>query len=521
MAFSNWPSIVLGAVVLFWVKKSLSKKRPPLPPGPSGDPIIGNIRSMPSDDQDLFFYELGKKFGTSSFYYLAKVFTGNTGSVSYLNVLGQPFIVLNSVESAVELLDKRGVNYSGRPRFPLTEVQALVFLNYGDDFRVHRKMLQKYYAKDKILPHRQTLVREARLLVQNLASKPGNRDMILLRFSTAMIIAVSYGHQITADDDPYLKVADDVCRLAVPTITPPEGSVVDILPWLQYFPSWFPGTYHVNRAKGARKYVRSLYEYPYNDVKRQMENGTAKPSFLATQLEELQSGEIDPGVTIEHIQGASAITYVAGAETTSSTLSIFIFAMLLYPEYQIKAQEEIDRVIGPGRLPEFSDRESLPYVECLLQETQRWHPTVPMGVPHYSMEDDVYNGMFIPKGSIVIANARGMSLDESVYHEPFTFNPERFLPKPLGRGEPHPPASFGFGRRICPGRHLADDSLWIAMATILTTLSISKVIGADGKEITPELKFSLGVTSQPRPFEADIHPRNAVAEYLIAQIEMN
>ncbi|KAG5734865.1 O-methylsterigmatocystin oxidoreductase [Termitomyces sp. T112] len=499
-------SIGLGTVIIFWARCYFSKKHPPLPPGPLGDPIIGNVRSIPSDDQDLFFYELGKKYG----------------SVSYLSVLCQPFIVLNSVESAVELLDKRGTNYSGRPRFPLTEVigfrQALVFLNYGADFRLHRKMLQKYYAKDKILPHRRILIQEARILVQNLASKPQNREIILLRFSTAIIIAVSYGHRIKDDDDPYLKVADDMCRLAVPTITPPEGTVVDILPWLQHFPSWFPGTYHVNRAKEARKYVRRLYEYPYNDVKRKLADGTAKPSFLATQLEELQNGEIDAGVTIEHIQGASAITYVAGSETTSSTLSIFIFAMLLYPECQIKAQEEIDRVIGSGRLPEFSDRESLPYVESVLQETQRWHPTVPMGVPHYSIEDDVYNGMFIPKGSIIIANARGMTLDENVYYEPFMFNPDRFFPKPIGRGEPHPPTSFGFGRRICPGRYLADDSLWIAMATILATLSISKAIGADGKEITPELKFDLGVTSQPHPFDADIHPRNAIAGSLIAQV---
>ncbi|KAG6853460.1 hypothetical protein C0991_004247 [Blastosporella zonata] len=176
-------------------------------------------------------------------------------------------------------------------------------------------MLQKYFGKDKILFHRQTLTREARVLVENLVTKPQNRDILLMRFSTAIIIAVSYGHQITTDDDPYLKIADDVCRLAVPTLSPPEGSLVQLFPWLQHFPTWFPGTYHANRAREARPFVQQLYEYPYADVKRQLANGTAKPSFLATQLDELQSGEIDPGVTIEHIQGASAITYVAGAET--------------------------------------------------------------------------------------------------------------------------------------------------------------------------------------------------------------
>ncbi|KAJ3562159.1 hypothetical protein NP233_g9752 [Leucocoprinus birnbaumii] len=365
--------------------------------------------------------------------------------------------------------------------------QALVFLTYGDDFRLHRRMLQKYFGKEKVEQHRQTLTREARVLVQNLVSKPQNRELLLMR-----------SH--------------------VPTLSPPEGSVVDLFPWLQHFPTWFPGTYHANKAREAGKYVRQLYEYPYADVKKQLANGTAKPSFLATQLEELHSGEIDPGVTIEHIQGASAITYVAGAETTSSTLTIFILALLLHPECQIKAQEEIDRVIGPDRLPEFSDRDSLPYIECLLQETHRWHPTVPLGVPHYTMEDDIYDGMFIPKGSIVIANARGMSLDESVYHEPSTFSPERFLPKPEGQGEPYFAGPFGFGRRICPGRYLADNSLWMAMATILATLSISKVVGEDGKEKTPKLAFTLGVTSHPHPFECNIQPRNAKAASLIAQI---
>jgi hypothetical protein len=131
---------------------------------------------------------------------------------------------------------------------------------------------------------------------------------------------------------------------------------------------------------------------------------------------------------------------------TWSSLSIFFLAMVLHPECQIKAQEEIDAVIGSDRLPEFEDRESLPYVECILQETLRhesfhshissssyfrhclrWNQSVPLslcfstapkqschlqlptGAPHRSLDDDIYNGMFIPKGSIVIANIRSAS----------------------------------------------------------------------------------------------------------------
>jgi hypothetical protein len=105
-----------------------------------------------------------------------------------------------------------------------------------------------------------------------------------------------------------------------------------------------------------------------------------------------------------------------------------------------------------------------------------------------------------------------MALDKKTYADPFTFDPTRYLPKPLGREEPYPMGTFGFGRRhvfvsttssathyfdswrVCPGRHLAEDSVWIAATTILSTLSISKAIGDDGKEIEPTVAFELGVT---------------------------
>jgi len=103
--------------------------------------------------------------------------------------------------------------------------------------------------------------------------------------------------------------------------------------------------------------------------------------------------------------------------------------MVLHPECQVKAQKEIDMVVGPSRLPDFNDRGSLPYVECLFQETLRWNPAVPLGVPHRSVADDVYRGMFIPKDSVMIANIRAMSLDENMYSEPDTFSPTRFLPE--------------------------------------------------------------------------------------------
>ena len=78
--------------------------------------------------------------------------------------------------------------------------------------------------------------------------------------------------------------------------------------------------------------------------------------------------------------------------------------MLLNPEVQAKAQDELDRVIGPNRLPEFSDRPDLPYIRAICKEIQRWQPAVPLGVPHSNIRDDEYRGMLIPKGSTIIVN---------------------------------------------------------------------------------------------------------------------
>ena len=82
----------------------------------------------------------------------------------------------------------------------------------------------------------------------------------------------------------------------------------------------------------------------------------------------------------------------------------FVLAMASFPAVQQKAQAELDSVVGPHRLPEFSDRDSLPYINALIKELLRWRSVVPVGVPHRSLEDDEYRGYFIPKGSIVVAN---------------------------------------------------------------------------------------------------------------------
>ncbi len=85
--------------------------------------------------------------------------------------------------------------------------------------------------------------------------------------------------------------------------------------------------------------------------------------------------------------------------------------------------------------------------------------------------------------------------DEDVYPEPTRFNPDRYFKDGKWNPDvPDPtPVVFGFGRRICPGRFLLRESMWIAVAMILSTLTISKAVDEAGHEITPEESYTPGL----------------------------
>jgi len=194
--------------------------------------------------------------------------------------------------------------------------------------------------------------------------------------------------------------------------------------------------------------------------------------------------------------------------------------MTINPAVQQKAQAEIDRVIGPNRLPTASDRDQLPYIDAIVKEVLRWHPVAPMALPHCSTEDDVVEGYWIPKGSMLFANVWHFTHDPNVYAEPERFNPDRFLAINGHTPEPDPHNfAFGFGRRVCPGRILADNALFLNIAQSLAVFTVSKAKDAAGKEIEPEVKFLPGVVSHPAPYVNRIEARRAKHAEMIRGLE--
>lgn len=188
-----------------------------------------------------------------------------------------------------------------------------------------------------------------------------------------------------------------------------------------------------------------------------------------------------------------------------------------YPEIQKKAQQEIDAVVGTDRLPSFDDRRDLPYVDALVKELFRWNPVLPMGFPRVAGCDDIYDGMFIPKNTMLIPNVWLFTRDEAYFKQAEMFNPERFLgPEP----EMDPRTlMFGFGRRMCAGRELADKSVFLTIAMVLAVFDIRKPTRSDGSPIEQSLTFTTGVIVKPNEFGCDVEPRNAKAEHLVRSVE--
>ncbi|CCO31618.1 O-methylsterigmatocystin oxidoreductase Short=OMST oxidoreductase [Rhizoctonia solani AG-1 IB] len=221
--------------------------------------------------------------------------------------------------------------------------------------------------------------------------------------SGSTLLSAVYGYEVTSAHDPLVRVVekalDHLNEAAVP-----GNFFVNVMPWIRYIPDWVPGTGWKNTVKEWRKEREKMVDTPFDYTKQQIAEGTAPHSVLKSLLAELNS-KIDLGRGYEEqedrIKWVTGTLFGAGSDTSAATALVFILAMVLNRSAFLKAQAEVDSVIGHERLPEMSDRGSLNYVECVMKEVLRWQPVVPLAIPHAVIEDDEYRGWGIPKGSTV------------------------------------------------------------------------------------------------------------------------
>ncbi|KAL5529811.1 hypothetical protein ACEPAG_5798 [Sanghuangporus baumii] len=478
-----------------------------LPPGPAKLPFVGSILKVPPCGAWLTFSRYRDIYG----------------DLLHFQGLGNNILVLNSLEAINDLLDKRGNNYSHRPLFTVVGElmglgQSMPLLPCGEEWRSHRKLAHIALSPSSVKAYHQTQENLAIILCNDLLRTP-NEFFSLVRLAAGrIIVSITYGLPVGSTEDKYITHAEKTMDL-IGKATVPGAFLCDLLPVLKHLPKCVP--FH-QRALEGKAMIEQLVTTPFEHVKAEMSSGSALPS-LTRDLLEMEHGSIsDFEHRVKWTAGAiwgrngNAIQYAMSfvPETdlqTYATVLTFMMAMALYPSKQEEAQTEIDNVIGMNRLPTMDDAPDLPYVRSVIKETMRWHPVLPLSIARRTDADDVYNGFFIQKGTIVVPNVYITALAPSSKYDPRDFIPERFLDPEEVVADPATWA-FGFGRRICPGRYLAENSVFIIVSSLLATFSISS---PEGTTLSP--KFGQNLVSYPEPFQVNITPRNGAVERLIKQ----
>ncbi|KFY34347.1 hypothetical protein V494_06846 [Pseudogymnoascus sp. VKM F-4513 (FW-928)] len=502
-------SVACGVLALYVISRLLRGKgdRRPLPPGPKGLPVLGNINDLPKAGEPEWLHWLQHK----DLY----------GPISSITVLGQPIVVINDPEVAFELMRDRSAIHSSRPSqvFSCEMVgwkNATAMSPNNNTWKIHRKNIAKVASTNTSVTMFDSVQEaESAHFLLNLLDFPDDLFAHIRKEAGTVILKITYGYTAESHGpDPLIDLAGLTMKGFAEAIVPGKW-MVDIMPFLRYLPDGFPGTSFKSTGREMANTLRQCVDQPYAFVKQQMREKKHKTSFLSQAIE-----DIGTDAEMEFIHKWTALSlFTGGADTTVSSLMTFFLAMSVFPDVQKKAKEELDRVIGSQRLPVSADRDSLPYIMAVMKETHRWHPGAPMGIPHTSTAEDTCRGYRIPKGTIMFPNTWWFTHDPAVYPDPMIFRPERFLETPTHKPETDPRNFiFGFGRRICPGRYVADNAVFMTIAQVLTVFNIEKLV-ENGKVVEPEIKFEASTVSRPMPYRISIKPRSKVHEELIKAAE--
>ncbi|KAI6123318.1 cytochrome P450 [Pisolithus croceorrhizus] len=459
-----------------WLATRITRRKSslPYPPGPRQLPIVGNAFDIDPKQPHLTYAEWGKAYG----------------EIVYSRIFGQDIVIVNSEKMARILAEKRSTIYSDRPHSPLYRLfgadHTTAVLEYGKEWKTQRKLLHLSLRHDTVDRYQELHLRGARKLLENIQRDSKSFYDHLDLYAVSIALEFTYGRRMEGKNDPIISMANSLAESMTKGLTAERAGLLIAIPILKYVPSWFPGAAFQDEARRCRNMMESFSDIPFAMAKEQSEAGILQTCFVSDILQQEDTEESTARETATGI-------YIAAGETTSSTLKTLLLAMILNPEIQDKVHAELDTVVGKGVLPTFEDRKRLPYLQAVLFEVMRWHPVAPLGAPHATTTSDIVEGYYIPKGTIVIFNSWAMANNE--YDDPERFDPTRYL---TVDGHLKSDAMqdnskyFGFGRRICPGRFFANNSLWAAAAAILSAFRFEKAKDSSGNEIEIDPVFHHG-----------------------------
>ncbi|KAL1702540.1 cytochrome P450 [Schizophyllum commune] len=510
------------AFVVYAIRRRRRRHRSPLPPGPKGWPIIGNLLDIPSTYEWEKYMEWARELRTD---------------VLHIDAAGTSIIILDSYEACCDLLAQRAQYYSDRPAFPMTiDLMGMdfnfAFIPYGAGWRARRRIAHESLHGKASINVRPLELKSAHTFLRNMLDAGEDDLEAEIRLMTGrLIVSAAYGIDVRSKEDPHIVEAELLMRRLMSSAAP-GAYLVNSIPALKYVPEWMPGANFQAEAREWRDRAQEIVDRPFKVVKQSMADGNSEtPSFVARSLKK--------GGEDQAVRDAAATTYNGGTDTTVVTILNFVLAMLDNPSMQRRAQRNLDAVLGPlrgadgelGRLPVFDDEERLPYITALARESSRYRPVLPMSIPHaYNGEEpDLYKGYAIPCGSIVIPNVWSMTHDEKAYPDPMPSSPSVTSMRTasstrtsatLRKRSSGSSIPVQFGRRNCIGRHVAYSTLWITIASILRVYNIEKAKRSDGSFIEPCREWVSALIQNPKHFKCVFTPRSADAVAVLRATEV-
>ncbi|KAK6355282.1 hypothetical protein TWF696_004394 [Orbilia brochopaga] len=489
-------------VVLF-----IGRRERGLPPGPPTIPILGNVHQLPTTGAHFKFTEWARKYGGL---YSLKLGTGTA-------------LVVTDREIVKKLMDKRSSVTSDRPPSYvsydlITKGDHLLVMHYNDTWRKIRKYMHRFFMESMCEKKHIVLQNaEATQMMVEFLQQPENHMLHTKRFSNSIITTLLFGIRTPTYDSRHAKELYDIMERWSAVMEPGNTPPVDIYPIFKYIPERFFGNW-ITRASEVGRDMEKLYANMITQYKSKVATGNkTHESFFDILLREQEKKS---EFTAHELAFIGGVQLEGGSDTSASILTAFVQAMVHWPEVQKKAQKQIDAVVGEDRSPNWDDFPNLQYVNAIMKETHRWRPVTPLSFPHCLSEEQYLDGYLLPKGSTIILNVWGIQNDESVYPNPEEFDPSRFENHKLlapdyaassdWKSRDH--YSFGVGRRICPGIHLAERNVFLGIAKLLWAFNFEEAVGDDGSNIKmnvdPRTGYTEGFLHCAHPFKCKITVRS-------------
>ncbi|KAI0349583.1 cytochrome P450 [Trametes cingulata] len=464
-----------------------------LPPSPPGHWFFGN--APPTAFAYRHFARIAETYGP--------VFTLRYGS--------RRLCVITRHEAATDIMVKQSHNLADRPRTIaageiLSGGMRTLTLGVGERLKRYRSVLHATLQPQSAAKYEYMQMQNARNFIIDLLDDPDEFIGHAKRYAASVIMAITYGKTTpTSYSDPEVKQINlGIYRLG--QAVRPGAYWVDRYPFLKYVPGF------TSELRWFHREELELFRGQLQAVKTRLAKNEAQPCFATSILERQE----EFGLTDDELAYLAGSMFGAGSDTTAGVLPAMIMAAACHPDKQAKVQAQLDAVVGRDRLPTFADQDQLTEVCAFVQEVYRWRPVTPLGFVHRATKDVVWKDYVIPAGTEVLGCHWAISRDPDVYPDPDAFKPERWLDEKGKMRDDLKFYNWGFGRRICPGIHVAERSVFINTALTLWAFEITE----DPAHPIDTMAVKDGSFAHPLPFVARFKPRIAnLREKILAHNE--